>query len=99
MNRNKILKKEVVPEVQRQIAELGVSAYISTKLTTERTYPAGTTAGNIVGYVGAGPSEDGTSETTVGLGGVEATYDDLLTGTPGARASSGRRARRGPDPG
>ncbi|MBD7998999.1 penicillin-binding protein 2 [Oerskovia sp. Sa2CUA8] len=86
VNRNVILKKDVVPEVQRQIVELGVSAYISTKLTTERTYPAGTTAGNIVGYVGAQPSEDGTTEQVVGLGGIEATYDDLLTGTPGSES-------------
>lgn len=86
VNRNVILKKDVVPEVQRQIVELGVSAYISTKLTTERTYPAGTTAGNIVGYVGAQPSEDGATEQVVGLGGIEATYDDLLTGTPGSES-------------
>ncbi|GAA1401094.1 penicillin-binding protein 2 [Oerskovia paurometabola] len=86
VNRNVILKKDVVPEVQRQIVELGVSAYISTKLTTERTYPAGTTAGNIVGYVGAQSSEDGATEQVVGLGGIEATYDDLLTGTPGSES-------------
>ncbi|MBE7698940.1 penicillin-binding protein 2 [Oerskovia sp. Sa1BUA8] len=86
INRNVILKKDVVPEVQRQIVALGVSAYIRTKLTTERTYPAGTTAGNIVGYVGAQQSDDGTTEQVKGLGGVEATYDDLLTGTPGSES-------------
>ncbi|MHA7134925.1 peptidoglycan D,D-transpeptidase FtsI family protein [Oerskovia turbata] len=86
VNRNVILKKGVVPEVQRQIAALGVSAYIRTELTTERTYPAGTTAGNIVGYVGAKTSEDGKTEDVVGLGGIEATYDDLLTGTPGSES-------------
>jgi len=86
VNRNVTLKKGVVPEVQRQIAALGVSAYIRTKLTTERTYPAGTTAGNIVGYVGAQASEDGTTEQVKGLGGIEATYDELLTGTPGTES-------------
>lgn len=84
VNRNLVLRKDVVPEMQRQIAALGVSAYISTKLTTERTYPAGTTAGNVVGYVGARPAEDGKVESVVGMGGVEATFDDLLTGTPGS---------------
>ncbi|MGW6005150.1 peptidoglycan D,D-transpeptidase FtsI family protein [Oerskovia enterophila] len=82
VNRNVVLAKGVVPEVQRQIAELGVSAYISTRLTTTRTYPAGTTAGNIIGYMGEGES----TENMVGRGGIEAAYDDLLTGTPGSES-------------
>ncbi len=46
-----ILEKDVTPEVQRQIADLRLSAYVSTTMTSERTYPAGTVAGNLVGFV------------------------------------------------
>lgn len=72
-----VLAKEVTPEVQREIAELRLSAFIRADATSERSYPAGTVAGNLVGFVDA---------DQVGQGGVEAAYDDLLAGTPGSRA-------------
>ncbi|WP_139123182.1 peptidoglycan D,D-transpeptidase FtsI family protein, partial [Cellulosimicrobium cellulans] len=71
-----VLEKEVTPEVQREIAELRLSAYIRADATSERTYPAGTVAGNLVGFV---------NSEQVGMGGVEAAYDDALAGTPGSR--------------
>jgi penicillin-binding protein 2 len=53
-----------------------------------RVYPLGTTAGHIVGYIGApGPEDldrvDITPRDKVGKFGVERTYDRLLRGTPG----------------
>jgi cell division protein FtsI (penicillin-binding protein 3) len=71
-----VLAKEVTPDVQREIAELRLSAYIRADATSERTYPADTVAGNLVGFVNA---------EQVGMGGVEAAYDDALAGTPGSR--------------
>lgn len=75
-SRYKVLERDVVPEVQRAITDLDVRAYIITEATSERTYPAGTVAGNLVGYV---------SSDQAGLGGIEAAYDDVLAGTPGSR--------------
>ncbi|WP_435735666.1 penicillin-binding protein 2 [Cellulosimicrobium sp. PMB13] len=72
-----VLAKEVTPEVQREIAELRLSAFIRADATSERSYPAGTVAGNLVGFVNA---------EQVGQGGVEAAYDDVLAGTPGSRS-------------
>ncbi|MCB7137779.1 peptidoglycan D,D-transpeptidase FtsI family protein [Cellulosimicrobium marinum] len=71
-----VLAKEVTPDVQREIVDLRLSAYIRSDPTSERSYPAGTVAGNLVGYVDA--------EQT-GRGGIEAAYDDVLAGTPGSR--------------
>ncbi len=71
-----VLAKEVTPEVQRQITELRLSAYVRTTMTSERTYPAGTVAGNLVGFV---------NEEQAGGGGVEASYDDVLAGVSGSR--------------
>jgi cell division protein FtsI (penicillin-binding protein 3) len=71
-----VLAKDVTPEVQRQIADLQLSAYVRTTMTSERTYPAGTVAGNLVGFV---------NEEQSGGGGVEASYDDVLAGVSGSR--------------
>ena len=71
-----VLEKDVTPEVQRQIADLRLSAFVSTTMTSERTYPAGTVAGNLVGFV---------NDEQTGGGGIEASYDDVLAGTPGSR--------------
>ncbi|BDZ43845.1 cell division protein FtsI [Paraoerskovia sediminicola] len=76
-NRHKVLKKDVVPEVQRAIAALNLRSVIGTDLVSERTYPAGSVAGNIVGYTG---DVDGAQ---VGQGGAERMFDDVLGGTAG----------------
>ncbi len=90
-NRYAILKKNVVPEVQRAVAELNVGAWISTTPTSERTYPAGAVGGNLVGFVSTTP--DG----AVGRGGVEAVYDKTLAGTPGEdKYERGRGGQRIP---
>jgi cell division protein FtsI (penicillin-binding protein 3) len=69
-----VLAKNVVPEVQRAIADLGLQAYLRTELTSRRSYPAGKVAGTLVGYV------DSQQE---GQGGIEAAWDDVLAGTDG----------------
>lgn len=81
------LAKSVEPEVYRQVMDLGVVG-VTGERTTERIYPAGTTAGNVVGFVGA----DGT-----GLAGLEQAYDEQLAGTPGSRTyERGRNGQRIP---
>jgi cell division protein FtsI (penicillin-binding protein 3) len=69
-----VLAKNVVPEVQRAVADLGLQAYIRTELTSRRTYPAGTVAGTLVGFVNSDQE---------GQGGIEAAWDDVLAGTDG----------------
>ncbi|WP_265523331.1 peptidoglycan D,D-transpeptidase FtsI family protein [Oerskovia flava] len=84
-NRAKVLQRNVVPEVQREIANLGVRAYISTNLVAQRTYPAGNVAGNLVGFV---------NSEQEGMGGLESQYDELLSGTSGSELYE--RGRDGP---
>ncbi|WP_020016694.1 peptidoglycan D,D-transpeptidase FtsI family protein [Promicromonospora sukumoe] len=74
-SRYRVLAKNVVPQVQRAIADLEIRAYIRTDLTSRRTYPSGTVAGSLVGFV---------NEEQAGQGGIELAYDDLLAGTPGS---------------
>ncbi|MGE9361630.1 peptidoglycan D,D-transpeptidase FtsI family protein [Isoptericola nanjingensis] len=69
-----ILKRNAVPEVQRAIAKLELQAYVRTELTSRRTYPAGTVAGTLVGFV---------DRDQVGQGGLERAYEDVLAGTDG----------------
>jgi cell division protein FtsI (penicillin-binding protein 3) len=73
-SRYQVLAKDVVPEVQRAIADLRLQAYVRTELSSRRTYPAGTVAGTLVGFV---------DDEQTGRGGIEAAYDDLLAGTDG----------------
>lgn len=83
------LAKGVLPEVYRDVMERRIAG-ITGERTTERVYPAGTTAGNVLGFVGA----EGT-----GLAGVEQVYDDVLAGTPGSetfeRGAGGQRIPQG----
>lgn len=74
-SRYKVLAKNVVPEVQRAIAALEVRAYVRTDLTSRRTYPSGTVAGSLVGFV---------NDEQTGQGGIEMAYDDTLAGTAGS---------------
>lgn len=68
------LKKGVEPTVWRQIRALGIPG-IEPERVTDRLYPNGTTAGNLIGYLGT----DGTP-----LAGVEYRFNDVLTGTEGS---------------
>lgn len=68
-----VIKREVLPEVWRAVRELGIAG-VNGDRVPQRIYPAGTVGGNIIGYVNG----DG-----VGQRGLEASLDDVLTGTDG----------------
>ncbi|WP_225754156.1 penicillin-binding protein 2 [Actinotalea sp. Marseille-Q4924] len=67
------LAKGVVPEVYDQVRDLRIPG-ISGEHATDRAYPAGNTAGNILGFVGA---------EGFGQAGIEMIYEEVLEGTPG----------------
>ncbi len=74
--RYRVLARKVTPETWRAISELRLKGIYS-EPTAERTYPAGSVAGNIVGFVGA----EGT-----GLAGLELSRDEHLAGEDGELA-------------
>jgi len=81
------LAKGVAPEVYKEVMALGISG-ISGERTTQRVYPSGTTAGNIVGFTGT----DG-----YGLAGIEQAYNSVLEGTSGKETyEQGARGQRIP---
>lgn len=67
------IARDVLPETWREIQALRING-IGADRTAKRVYPAGTVAGNVTGFVG----RDGE-----GLAGIEQTFDDVLSGTPG----------------
>ncbi|MGQ7295612.1 peptidoglycan D,D-transpeptidase FtsI family protein [Quadrisphaera sp. KR29] len=79
------LAKGLTPEQWRAVKALRIPGVFA-EPDEERTYPAGTTAGNLVGYVGG----DGTA-----LAGLELAQDGALTGTDGTllyeRGARGQR--------
>jgi cell division protein FtsI (penicillin-binding protein 3) len=82
-----VLAHGVTPAVRRQVQALRIPGLSSTR-DELRTYPAGTTAGNLVGYV----STDGEA-----LAGVERAQDDVLRGTDGRRVyERGRNGQKIP---
>ncbi|MEH3077235.1 MAG: penicillin-binding protein 2 [Quadrisphaera sp.] len=81
------LASGVTPAVRRQVQALAIPGLSSTR-TDLRTYPAGTTAGNLVGYV----STDGAA-----LAGIERSQDEVLRGTDGRRVyEKGRNGQKIP---
>ncbi len=82
-----MLAKGFTPAQWRDVIAVGVPGVRGVK-TELRTYPAGITAGNLVGYVGA----DGTP-----LAGLELAEDSVLTGTDGEESyERGRNGERIP---
>lgn len=71
-----VLAKDVAPRAQRAVTELELRAYIRTELVSKRTYPAGRVGAGLLGFV------DGEQS---GRAGIEAAYDELLSGTPGSQ--------------
>jgi cell division protein FtsI (penicillin-binding protein 3) len=68
------IARGLTPEEWREVAALGIPG-IEPEVTSERIYPNGNTAGNVLGYVG----RDGE-----GLAGLELTFEDQLRGVPGS---------------
>ena len=75
-SRYRVLSRDVTPLAWNKIADLGIPGIYRDRRETrsERTYPQGTTAAALVGYVMA-DGEPG--------GGVELMEDERLQGTPG----------------
>jgi cell division protein FtsI (penicillin-binding protein 3) len=67
--------KGLTPEEWRQIKALKIRGIFSEK-TTKRTYPAGTLAANVLGFVNA---------EGIGSGGLEMSLDERLKGVDGSR--------------
>ena len=78
------IARQVDPPVARRIRELRLPGIYSLE-EHKRSYPKGTLAANLIGYVGI----DGE-----GLAGIEHTWDSYVRGKPG-RATLLRDARRG----
>lgn len=70
-----VLAKDVSPEVEAAVKQLRIGGVTSERVS-ERLYPAGQVAGNIVGFTGS----DGTA-----LAGAELSFDKALRGTDGER--------------
>lgn len=69
----KYLKKSVLPDVARQIRALKIPG-INVDKVSERVYPNGSLAGNIIGFVNSNGQ---------GLQGLESSENDELSGTSG----------------
>jgi len=71
----KVVSKGVTPDVKDRALELGIPGLLAEPVS-ERSYPNGSVAGSILGFVGG----DGTP-----LEGLELSQDEQLSGTPGTR--------------
>lgn len=72
--------KNITPEVLDLVSAEKISG-IEWEQTSQRLYPNGHTAGNIIGFMG-GASD---SKVPVGLAGIEQSFQDELEGIPGSR--------------
>ncbi len=71
--------KNVSPDTWGLIHDEGITG-IDAEPTSERIYPNGDVAGNVVGFVGGSSDASG----TVGLAGLEYEFEDELLGTSGS---------------
>lgn len=78
----KYIKKDVLPEVWDAINALKIHGIYATQ-TTKRVYPAGNIAGNVIGFLGAGPDGNGDVDPS-GQAGVELTQNSKLAGADGS---------------
>lgn len=75
-DRYNVVARGIEPVVWRKASELGIPGLTSVK-TYARSYPAGSVAGNVLGFTGG--------DDDSGLAGVELTEDAALTGTDGSQ--------------
>jgi cell division protein FtsI (penicillin-binding protein 3) len=73
------IAKDVTPEVWELVEAEDISG-VQPESVSERIYPNGAIAGNIIGFVGGSDEGPGTT----GLAGLELAFQDTLTGTPGS---------------
>lgn len=69
-----VIKKDVTPQVKRQIDKLGLYGIVYGELSSERVYAENTLIGSLLG----GMNDDGH-----GAAGLEQTFDKMLSGTDG----------------
>ena len=81
-NQHKIIKMDVSQETWDAVKALKISG-IFAESQPERSYPAGTTGGNIVGFTG----KDGNGQS-----GLEYSLNDVLSGTSGSTTYEGGRS-------
>lgn len=74
------LVKNVTPEVRDLVKAEGISG-LDFEPTSERLYPNGIIAGNVIGFMGGREDRQG----VWGLAGVEYMYEDLLMGESGSK--------------
>ena len=74
------IAKNITPETQALIKAEKISG-IDFEPTSERIYPAGHIAGNIIGFMAGDAERPG----RWGMAGVEQAYEAQMTGTPGSR--------------
>lgn len=72
-----VVAEAVPPDTWRRINALAIPG-VEPDQRTRRTYPAGSVAGNVLGY-----TYEGTGRTLIGSAGLELTQNDLLTGVDG----------------
>jgi cell division protein FtsI (penicillin-binding protein 3) len=80
--------KNITPEMRASIKAEGIAG-IEFEPTSERVYPNGAIAGNVIGFMGGREDKQG----VWGLAGVEREYEELLMGEPGS--STYERSRYG----
>ena len=73
-----VIAQEVSPDTWRKIKALDISG-VEPDQRTRRTYPAGTVAGNVLGFTHEGEH----NRELIGAAGLELTQNKLLTGTDG----------------
>lgn len=72
--RYRILKKNVAPDLERQIENLHIGSVVNSELTTSREYPAGSVLGTVLGAV---------NSNNTGVAGLELTENKVLSGQDG----------------
>lgn len=86
------VQRDVDGPTWAKIRELGIEGIYS-EPSVDRAYPAGDVAGNLIGFIGSNGLK-GEQDRTIGLFGIEQSYEDVLAGEPGAlryeRDSAGR---------
>lgn len=70
--------KNVTPDTRDLVLQEDIAG-IQWEPTTQRLYPAGEVGGSVVGYM----AEDGVSPGKTGMGGIERSFQEVLTGTAG----------------
>lgn len=78
-SRYQVIATLVTPEVRRQIAELNITG-ITTPVRSERLYPRGATAANLLGFMADKKNRE---EGQVGIAGLELTQEKILQSTQG----------------